>query len=231
MLDRHRNGNECLLWRTPSAGDGYHGGANARDSSGAFHLSAQVRWPTPTVPNGGRQPKGGMSMTGMTPDGKKRQVDLNFAVKNWPTPAARDGRGGATGFKNQPCLPNAVKPWPTPSVNDSKNDGAKCQSERHTPGLNTIVKNGATGQLNADWVEILMGYDIGHTDIDCDNPTPWPGWPAGQGEEQYNYEPLRVIQGQKNRAKRLKCLGNAVNPYQAVPIFAAIKEIEAQFLK
>ena len=30
-------------------------------------------WPTPNVPNGGRAPKGGMTKTGMTPDGKKRQ--------------------------------------------------------------------------------------------------------------------------------------------------------------
>jgi hypothetical protein len=29
-------------WRTPSAGDGDHGGPNSRDSSGALHLTAQV---------------------------------------------------------------------------------------------------------------------------------------------------------------------------------------------
>jgi len=33
-------------------------------------------WSTPNVPNGGRKLKGGMSETGMTPDGKKRQVGL-----------------------------------------------------------------------------------------------------------------------------------------------------------
>ena len=33
-------------------------------------------WSTPNVPNGGRKPKGGMNETGMTPDGKKRQVGL-----------------------------------------------------------------------------------------------------------------------------------------------------------
>ena len=39
---------------------------------------------------------------------------------------------------------------------------------------------------------------------------------------QYPYEPPRVITGQKNRAKRLKCLGNSVVPQQADPIFEAI---------
>lgn len=139
-----------------------------------------------------------MSLTGVTPDGKKRQVDLGYAVKHWPTP----------------------------SVNDSKNDGACSQSKRHTPGLNTIVKNGSAGQLNADWVEILMGYDIGWTNIDCEHPVHFPGWPGGQGEYQYDYEPSRVIAGQKNRAKRLKCLGNSVVQLQPYPIFAAIMEVE-----
>lgn len=46
--------------------------------------------PTPCVPNGGRRPKGGkMSLKGQTPDGKKRQVDLNYFVRTavgHPTP-------------------------------------------------------------------------------------------------------------------------------------------------
>lgn len=44
-------------------------------------MSAQRMWPTPNVPNGGRKPKGGtMTATGMTPEGKKRQVGLENAV-------------------------------------------------------------------------------------------------------------------------------------------------------
>ena len=36
----------------------------------------------------------------------------------------------------------------------------------------------------------------------------------------------RVTQGEKNRADKLKALGNAVAPPQAYPIFKAIVEIE-----
>jgi hypothetical protein len=48
---------------------------------------------------------------------------------------------------------------------------------------------------------------------------------------QYPYEPTRVITGQKNRAKRLKCVGNSVCPLQAAPIFAAIAEIERRLTR
>lgn len=43
---------------------------------------------------------------------------------------------------------------------------------------------------------------------------------------QYPYEPPRVVEGQKNRAKRLKCLGNGCVPGQIYPIFKAIMEAE-----
>lgn len=43
---------------------------------------------------------------------------------------------------------------------------------------------------------------------------------------QYSYEPPRVTEGQKNRAKRLKCLGNGCCPLQVYPIFKIIMEVE-----
>jgi hypothetical protein len=53
-------------------------------------VNGSIGVPTPVVPNGGRRPKGGaMSITGQTPDGKKRQVDLDFFVRQalaHPTP-------------------------------------------------------------------------------------------------------------------------------------------------
>ena len=64
--------------------------ASARHTGG----NGYIGWPTPSVPNGGRSPKGGMSLTGQTIDGKKRQVDIPFVaralLKGWETPTSRD---------------------------------------------------------------------------------------------------------------------------------------------
>ena len=81
------------------------------------------------------------------------------------------------------------------------------------------------GSLNPAWVEILMGFPLGWTDIGCDEPESWHGWPALMGEEQYPYEPPRTITKCADRAKRLKCLGNAVVPAQARPFFEAMAQI------
>lgn len=51
-------------------------------------------------------------------------------------------------------------------------------------------------------------------------------WPAPMGIPQYDWEPPRIATGVKNRAARLKALGNTVVPQQIYPIFQAIVEIE-----
>lgn len=137
-----------VMWPTARASDGPKGGPNQRGSKGDLMLSSAVQnwptamarankdcpaererksptlesaakmWPTPVVPNGGRQPKGGyMSLTGQTPDGKKRQVDLLFAVKEWPTPTVHGNtnRKGATKKAGDGLRTAAVNSWSTPT--------------------------------------------------------------------------------------------------------------------
>jgi len=119
---------ESSLWPTPVANDDNkspeaHMAMKARMVGGPRNtissLNVMVKaiqqgkyphlWPTPTVPNGGRSPKGGMSLTGMTPDGKKRQIDLAHFVRQ---------------------------------------------------------SDGISGQLNPQWVEWLMGFPLGWTDLE-----------------------------------------------------------------
>lgn len=145
--------------------------------------------------------------------------------------------------------------WPTPTANEDAAGTANGKMQKML-GNNEQIRNSGQGALNSDWTEILMGLPIGWTDIDCEEPQPWPGWPApmnagmwrtpmagnptknGRNEPnlpeqakitesgQYSYEPPRVVVGQKNRAKRLKCLGNGCCPAQIKPIFDAIVETE-----
>lgn len=133
-----------------------------------------------------------------------------------PTPDCSDRRSAKS---KQQGLSNAVKGqnWPTPRefmYKDSTTDRNKSN-----------IGEKVGGQLNPDWVEILMGFPVGWTDIDCEEPLPWPGWPALMGQPQYDYEPPRVATKSRNRTKRLKCLGNAVVPQQAYPIFQIIADI------
>jgi site-specific DNA-cytosine methylase len=172
------------------------------------------------------------------------QFGLHHAVdkaQNWTTPATRDYKGA----RKEETFAKTGRCADTNSLPDAIRESAQ------------------KGQLNADWVELLMGYGIGYTDTEVDEPKEWQGWPAGLINRewmtpksvnggtttgrprersthlqtqvdcinlqtgQYPYEPPRVITGQKNRAKRLKCLGNSVVPQQAYPIFKAIMEVKS----
>lgn len=128
-------------------------------------------WQTPTVPNGGRVNPPDMSPTGKMPDGRKRQVGLEHQVKMvyqgpWPTPTARDYKGANSmehltreGMRNHTeQLANAVKLFPTPRVGGSR--GKSGSGKRHGD-LAAVVE----GQLNPDWVEWLMGFPIGWTNL------------------------------------------------------------------
>lgn len=239
-LARRTKEKECSSWRTPDANLGARGPKSAemyeeckKTNKHALNLLDQVKhecnWPTPTE-CGNYNRKGASATSG---DG------LATAVRMHPTPTANDYKGAG----------------PTTKYTNGK--GKVC--DRTNMRLDyAIYATNPKGQLNADWVEILMGLPIGWTDIDCEEPQPWTGWPAPMnagmwrtpmagnptkngrnepnlpeqaklnGNGQYPYEPPRVVVGQKNRAKRLKALGNGCVPAQVYPIFKAIMEIESE---
>jgi hypothetical protein len=161
-------------WPTPLESDDH---AKVR-KRGNPNLPATVMWPTPDSASGGRQPKGGMGPTGQTLDGKKRQVDLLFAVKSWPTPNTIDARGGTRSGEGQRQITFAVKEWPTPISRDHRSlrAGPETHAKNSRPlseqvGLhdqanpNTTGKNRESLRLNHRFVEQLMGFPVGWTDV------------------------------------------------------------------
>ena len=92
---------------------------------------------------------------------------------SWPTPCSRDHKGGADWSLRQRdgkprklsdmTLPDAVRMWPTPTKSDGC--GGPGRSGRDG-GMN--LRTAAGGSLNPTWVEWLMGWPLGWTDL-----SPW----------------------------------------------------------
>ena len=91
---------------------------------------------------------------------KMRPSLQTIATKNlWPTPTVC---GNYQNKGNMIGLATAVKRWPTPTAHDAKDTGtAPSEGMRKSPCLSFQVG----GKLNPQWVEWLMGYPLGWTDL------------------------------------------------------------------
>ena len=139
-------------------------GNNQSPSNGAAvrpSLSSMARnnlWPTPTKTDGIR---GIETNEARKQRGAHTGTTLNDAVAMWPTPCAADGKDEASGDlyarvnqvgrqKGKPTLPF----W-TPDANCWKGGNRGNQINQQIPG-----------SLNPMWVEWLMGWPIGWTDLE-----------------------------------------------------------------
>ena len=115
-------------------------------------------WPTPTV-CGNYNRKGASKTSG---DG------LATAVLKWTTPQASDHRPRATFASTQRRMEKgkqisleAKVKWTTPTAHMAKETNAPSEHLRNTPTLTAQ----AGGSLNPTWVEWLMGWPLGWTDL------------------------------------------------------------------
>ena len=90
----------------------------------------------------------------------------------WPTPKANDAekRGNFDVTNRRNGLPAAVKSWPTPVAAMSKGSSPaaltrKSGADRSNCRLDHAVMALDGGQLNPTWVEWLMGWPPGWTDL------------------------------------------------------------------
>lgn len=144
----------------------------------------------------------------------------------WPTPRSSDGNGTGSHGTGGPDLRTSVQSWPTPGATawHSTGNRGKVKENAESEEQYRQMTAGNVGQLNAQFVEWLMGLPCDYTvtdgppdrDIDPDQwaDGEWPGVP-------------RVIVGQTNRVNRLKCLGNAVLPQCAYFVGRMILDMES----
>ena len=149
---------------TPLASITDHGGPNQRDSSGRPGLQmAAMMWPTP-------------SANKQTASGEL----VNADGKPWDGMSKPHSK--KTGAPVQTALLDKVRMWPTPTVQDSKNNGAPSQMERNTKPLNAEVG----GSLNPTWVEWLMGWPLGWTDLKPLETDKFQQWQHSHGKFYQN---------------------------------------------
>jgi len=71
----------------------------------------------------------------------------------------------------------ATGKWPTPTMQDAENNGSQSQMKRKTKPLNAEVG----GALNPTWVEWLMGWPLGWTDLEPLETDKFPQWLRSHG--------------------------------------------------
>lgn len=159
---------EPKIWRTPVASDA----ANREmyvNSRGEPNLSGQVKlWPTPKA-----------SLRGDCPsERRRRSPDLPAAVKMFATPQARDFRTGqASRWRDKERrsrnLNDQTAMFPTPTTGAGMCGGTGSFRELKRLEENGVISGperksmsqGSGGQLNPEWVEWLMGFPAGWTEV------------------------------------------------------------------
>ena len=178
------------IWRTPDAHSGRGPSSETRmkmklEKGMPISLNDQVAhpnlmWPTPTSQTAG---KGPMMETLVTKEGKPAQpneraynpktgkhvqITLDRAIKLWPTPRASAAMAEKTeNIQNRGTqrgkLEEKVAMMPTPTARDWRDAGPNVNYERAKKKGRLAGHSG--GSLNPTWVEWLMGYPKGWTDL------------------------------------------------------------------
>jgi hypothetical protein len=146
-------------------------------------------WPTPTVADTYTD----RLESSQQKDGSRHSLSLGRAVMRWPTPLKSDGEGGkGRRGKGGPNLRTVVQMFPTPTVFDSRSgmkgvpedqlittaSGIKRLARPDGNTSNIGLAGQVRGSLNPTWVEWLMGYPSGWTEL--------PGWETPSSRKSRN---------------------------------------------
>lgn len=144
MLAPTTSAKESGFWATPAASDGSRGGTLTENMTGqslAQMVNTPTRWPTPRAQETGNYQNVNRDVNGVS---RGIALTLTGAVKKYPTPTA-----SASASKGS-----------SPASLVRKNGKSRVKDRLdHT----VMASNG--GQLNPTWVEWLMGWPLGWTDL------------------------------------------------------------------
>jgi len=135
-----------------------------------------LSWPTPTTqevehPHAVVNDKGRrVSRNGKT----SHSLGLADAVQMWPTPTIDDSKNVTRKSGVFQSLTRKVmeNPWPTPTASSWGNAGSREMLNKHIASGNITEQDkrsmtaGNGGKLNPTWVEWLMGFPTGWTDLE-----------------------------------------------------------------
>nr|WP_245526297.1 hypothetical protein [Nitratifractor salsuginis] len=176
-------------------------------------------WPTPTIFGNNNAPK----------EGTKRGAGLATAVR-FPTPTASAANQSyrtehAGGLRLDEYV---VAKYPTPTATAHKGWSPGHNRADSNDRIDYTVEREASqsskpGRLNPDWVEWLMGWPIGWTNInrkEIDESWTWATDPADVGAVQ------RVTHRREHRARRIKAIGNGQVPDAMVLAWLVLNRIK-----
>jgi len=101
---------------------------------------------------------------------------LGMAVRMWHTPTASDKDGrprwdhrASPGYVRAKPVPNlmaqVMERWRTPQARDGDPRGTQNPEKRKAGGHSVGLDDQVGGSLNPTWVEWLMGFPLGWTDL------------------------------------------------------------------
>ena len=234
------------LWPTPNGGgfnDGEDPGSwlerkrrikEEKGFSNGMPLGVAARlWPTPRAQEPGATTQGYGRGLAELMEGKEQR---------WVTPVTTLGKTStsiSTGLREaarhektgvgMSLWTQVCERLPTPNSRDWKDTYSSQEAldnrESHQESLATRAQKmeGVLGRLNPDWVDVLMGFPQGYS---CPEGEPVHGfvdpacWQDGTWEDGIS----RLTEETRNRAKRLKALGNSVVPHQAYAIGLCLRD-------
>jgi len=152
-------GNDCGCWHTPLATDArgeMYQYSNGDHSKPTATLCGQVRgmFPTPRVTPGGPD-----YARANRPGSGGDTLATAVAREKFPTPRVEDGQCAGPHRGKPDSLHSYTKMFPTPNKMDAM---ARAKQKGGCSNLKDTITG---GQLNPTWVEWLMGWPIGWTDL------------------------------------------------------------------